>query len=94
MTDPTGCGMPINPLLKQSSADGCSSSIAGQGRSYVEMRRIRRCTEWQSMPYKEKSQYDEFERIRTMANIHGIPKMIQDEALGQHKTDLPGMRDI
>ena len=83
MTDPTRCGMPINPLLKQSSY-GCK--VVCGSRSSYEMRRIRRYTEWQSMPYKEKSQYDEFERIRTMANIHGIPKMIQDEALRQHKT--------
>ena len=28
------------------------------------MRKIRRYTEWQSMPYKEKTQYDEFEKIK------------------------------
>ncbi|OUU18289.1 MAG: hypothetical protein CBB97_21130 [Candidatus Endolissoclinum sp. TMED37] len=80
--DPTRCGMPINPLLKQSSY-GCKV-ICG-GKSSYEMRKIRRYTEWQSMPYKEKSQYDEFERIKTMSKIGGIPKIIQDEALRQHK---------
>ena len=80
--DPTRCGMPINPLLKQSSY-GCKV-ICGSRSSY-EMRKIRRYTEWQSMPYKEKSQYDEFERIKAMSKISGIPKMIQDEALRQHK---------
>jgi hypothetical protein len=49
------------------------------------MRKIRRYTEWQSMPYKEKSQYDEFERIKTMSRNSGIPKIIIDEALRQHK---------
>ena len=33
------------------------------------MRKIRRYTEWQSMPYKEKSQYDEFEKIKTLSQI-------------------------
>ena len=82
MSDPTRCGMPVNPLLKQSSY-GCKV-ICGYKSSY-EMRKIRRYTEWQSMPYKEKSQYDEFERIKNMSKISGIPKIIQDEALRQHK---------
>ena len=49
------------------------------------MRKIRRYTEWQSMPYEEKTQYDEFERIKSMANIAGIAKIIVDEACRQHK---------
>ena len=80
--DPTRCGMPINPLLKESSY-GCK--VVCNNRSSWEMRKIRRYTEWQSMPYKEKSQYDEFEKIKSMANQAGIPKIIIDEALRQHK---------
>ena len=52
MSDPTRCGMPINPLLKESSY-GCKV-ICNSNSSY-EMRKIRRYTEWQSMPYKEKN---------------------------------------
>jgi hypothetical protein len=33
------------------------------------------------MPYKEKSQYDEFQIITTMAQNGGIPKMIIDDAI-------------
>lgn len=80
-TDPTRCGMPINPLLRESSF-GCRV-IQGRNTSY-EMRKIKRYTEWQSMPYKEKSQYDEFERIKMMANNAGISKCIIDEALRLH----------
>jgi transcription initiation factor TFIIB len=50
-----------------------------------EMRKIRRYTEWQSMPYKEKSQYDEFQIITTMAHNAGVPKMIIDDAIRYHK---------
>jgi len=82
MVDPTRCGMPINPLLKQSSY-GCK--VICSNRSTYEMRKIRRYTEWQSMPYKEKSQYDEFEKIKAMSKVSGIPKIIIDEALRQHK---------
>ena len=81
-SDPTRCGMPINPLLEQSSY-GCKV-ICGN-RSTYEMRKIRRYTEWQSMPYKEKSQYDEFQRITMMATQAGINKYIIDEAIRYHK---------
>jgi len=80
--DPTRCGMPINPLLKKSSY-GCK--VICNSRSTYEMRKIRRYTEWQSMPYEEKTQYDEFEWIKSMARQSGIAKIIVDEAMRQHK---------
>ena len=80
--DPTRCGMPINPLLKKSSY-GCK--VVCNSKSSYEMRKIRRYTEWQSMPYEEKTQYDEFEWIKAMARQSGIAKIIVDEAMRQHK---------
>ena len=80
--DPTRCGMPINPLLEESSY-GCKV-ICGSGSSY-EMRKIKRYTEWQSMPYKEKSHYDEFQRIITLGQNAGLPKLIIDDAMIYHK---------
>ena len=80
--DPTRCGMPINPLLKESSF-GCQ--VLCSGRTSYEMRKISRCVRWQSMPYKEKSQYDDFEVIKNMAQNAGIPKMIVDDAMRYHK---------
>lgn len=82
MSDPTRCGMPINPLLEESSY-GCK--VICRGNSTYEMRKIRRYTEWQSMPYKEKSQYDEFQKIQCLSKQAGIPKIIIDEALRHHK---------
>jgi transcription initiation factor TFIIB len=81
-SDPTRCGMPINPLLEESSY-GCK--VLCNGPMSYEMRKIRRYTEWQSMPYKEKSQYDEFQIITLMAQNSGIPKMIIDDAIRYHK---------
>lgn len=81
-SDPTRCGMPINPLLEESSY-GCK--VLCIGKSSYEMRKIRRYTEWQSMPYKEKSRYDEFQRITVMAQNSGIPKIIIDDAIKYHK---------
>jgi len=37
------------------------------------------------MPYKEKSQYDEFQRITIMSQNAGIPKSIIDDAIRYHK---------
>ena len=81
--DPTRCGMPVNPLLTESSY-GCK--VMCEGGSYSQdMMKIRRYTEWQSMPYREKAQYDMFQKITTLAQNKGISKMIIDEALRVHK---------
>ena len=80
--DPTRCGMPINPLLEESSY-GCK--VICHGSTSYEMLKIKRYTEWQSMPYKEKSQYDEFQRICVLANLGGITKNIIDDAIVLHK---------
>lgn len=77
-SDPTRCGMPINPLLVESSF-GCK--IMCNGGSTYEMRKIKRYTEWQSMPYKEKAKYDDFQVITLMATNSGIPKIIIDDAI-------------
>jgi transcription initiation factor TFIIB len=83
-SDPTRCGMPINPLLEESSY-GCKvMSYYGSKMTY-EMRKIQRYTQWQSMPYKEKARYDEFQKISLFANNAGIPKCIIDDAVIYHK---------
>jgi len=80
--DPTRCGNPINPLLMESSF-GCKV-LCGTKSSY-EMKKIRKWTEWQSMPHKEKSLYDEFQFITIMAQNAGIPKIFIDDAMAIHK---------
>jgi transcription initiation factor TFIIB len=82
-SDPTRCGMPVNPLLVESSY-GCKVVCDGGSYSH-DMMKIRRYTEWQSMTYKEKSQYDVFQKITMIAHNHGISKMIIDEAQRFHK---------
>ena len=80
--DPTRCGNPINPLLMQSSF-GCK--VLSSHKSSYEMKKIRKWTEWQSMPHKEKSLYDEFQFITIMAQNAGIPKIFIDNAMTIHK---------
>ena len=80
--DPTRCGNPINPLLIESSF-GCK--VLCNGKSSYEMKKIRKWTEWQSMPHKEKSLYDEFQFITVMAQNSGIPRIFIDYAMTVHK---------
>ena len=80
--DPTRCGMPINPLLQESSF-GCKVLV--NGSSSREMCKIGRYTGWIGMPYKEKSQYDEFQKITILGNQAGIPKLIINDAMRYHK---------
>ena len=80
--DPTRCGNPINPLLAQSSF-GCT--VMCTNKSSYEMKKIRKWTEWQSMPHKEKSLYEEFQFITVMAQNAGIPKIFIDDAVSIHK---------
>lgn len=81
-TDPTRCGNPINPLLVESSF-GCK--ILCTNKSSYEMKKIRKWTEWQAMPHREKSLYDEFQFITAMAQNAGIPKIFIDDAMVIHK---------
>ena len=82
VSDPTRCGNPINPLLKESSF-GCK--ILCDHKSSYEMKRIRKWTEWQSTPHREKSLYEEFQFITIMAQNAGIPKIFIDSAMSIHK---------
>jgi transcription initiation factor TFIIB len=80
--DITRCGNPINPLLMESSF-GCK--ILCNNNSSFEMKRIRKWTEWTSTPHREKSLYEEFLFITTMAHNSGIPKIFIDYAMMIHK---------
>ncbi len=91
--DPTRCGMPINPLLIESSY-GCK--ISCNNKSSYEMRKIKRYTEWQSMPYKEKSKYDDFQIITLAGKNSEIPKIIIDDAIRYYNklTDAKTFRGL
>ena len=80
--DPSRCGMPINPLLYSSSLS--CKVLPGKGSSY-EMLKIRRYTEYQSMPYIERSRNKDFQWIVMMGTQSGIPKLILDESLYYYK---------
>lgn len=80
--DPARCGNPINPLLLESSF-GCK--VICTNKSSYEMKKIRKWTEWQSMPHREKSLYDEFQFITIMAQNAGVPRIFIDHAMVIYK---------
>jgi transcription initiation factor TFIIB len=80
--DPARCGAPTNIHMDSSIID---CTIIYNGKASYKMRNIRRYTEWMSIPYKEKSQIEEFNRISQMASIAGIPKLIIDDAIRYHR---------
>ena len=80
--DNARCGNPINPLLMESSF-GCK--VMTSGKSSFEMQKIRKWTQWNAMPHREKALYDEFQFITTMARNAGIPKIFIDCAMKIHK---------
>lgn len=79
--DPTRCGMPINPLLRESSF---GSKILLSGSKSYEMGRLKQLMEWGSMPYREKALYDDFKFIENMANNSKLDKRTIDKALMIH----------
>lgn len=81
--DQTRCGMAINPLLPESSF---GSIVLHSSKNSAEMHKIRCYTEWQSVPYKEKTMYEEFQYITASASAAGLPKIIIDEAMLVYKT--------
>ncbi len=84
-TDPARCGMPVNPLLEESSY-GCK--ILNGGKSNYLTKKIRQYTRWQSSSHSEQTRYNEFQYINDIAQIAGIPKLIIDCAMGIHKKIL------
>jgi transcription initiation factor TFIIB len=79
--DPARCGMPVNRFLQESSY-GCKLTGAW---SSVQMRKLGKYANWQSMPYREKALHDGFEHIRRAAVRAGLPKRLIEEAYRLHK---------
>lgn len=66
------CGSIINPRLPQSSI---GTSIAG-----ITKTRIKILHSWNNMPYKERSLYNEFKKIREICEKLKITKCVMDDA--------------
>ncbi len=77
-SDPTRCGMPINPLLPESSL---GTIILGRG--YEKFRKL---NNWNSMSYKERSLLKVFKHIQSKSDDSDISVCIIDRAKIMYKT--------
>ena len=77
-SDPTRCGMPINPLLPQSSL---GTIILGRG-----FEKYRRLNNWNSMTYKERSLLKVFKNIQSKSDENNISICVVDRAKIMYKT--------
>ena len=71
-SDPTRCGLPINPLLPNASL---GTIILGHG--YEVYRKIQK---WNSITYKERSLINVFNNISAKSKDNNIPNCIVDKA--------------
>jgi transcription initiation factor TFIIIB Brf1 subunit/transcription initiation factor TFIIB len=76
--DPSRCGLPTNTLLPKSSL---GSMIGGNkyGGNY-NFRMIRKYTQWNAMPYNERTLWNVFDKISGVSLNNGIPQKIVDDA--------------
>ncbi len=77
-SDPTRCGMPINPLLPESSL---GTIILGRG-----FEKFRKLNNWNSMSYKERSLLKVFKHLQSKSDDNNISICIIDRAKIMYKT--------
>lgn len=83
-SDPTRCGLPTNPLLPVSSL----GSVIGKNKNFYSdwsLYKMKQYHQWNSMPYKERSLYQIFNRIKEKAKKAGIPSIIIEDAKNFYK---------
>lgn len=76
-SDPSRCGMPLNPLLPKSSM---GSVIGGTRKDNIDMKRIRMYQMWNAMPYDERTLWNIFDKLETATSNNGIPQKVIDDA--------------
>lgn len=78
-SDPTRCGMPVNPLLPDSSM----GTIILGSRGFDQMRKL---NSWNSMTYKERSLLKVFRNIQEKSDENDISLCVVDRAKVMYKT--------
>lgn len=76
--DPTRCGMPVNPLLPESSL---GTIIIGRGYD-----KFRKLNNWNLMSYKERSLLKVFKNIQAKCDEQNITVCVTDRAKIMYKT--------
>tara|TARA_B100001094_G_C18161403_1_gene789573 strand:+ start:837 stop:1796 length:960 start_codon:yes stop_codon:yes gene_type:complete len=80
-SDPTRCGLAVNPLLPESSV----GTTIKPGYYNKTMNKTKRMVDWNSMTYKERSLNKIFNEIQTICNKNCIPPIISQESKSLYK---------
>jgi transcription initiation factor TFIIB len=80
-SDPTRCGLAVNPLLPDSSV----GTTIKPGYYTKTMNKTKRMVDWNSMTYKERSLNKIFNEIQTICNKNFIPAKISQESKSLYK---------
>ena len=80
-SDPTRCGMAVNPLLPDSSV---GTSIKN-GSNKSGMYQVKKYQQWTSMSYKERSMFKVYNDISRICKKNNIPEIIITESKSLYK---------
>ena len=80
-SDPTRCGMAVNPLLPQASV----GSTIKPGYYNKSMNHAKRMNDWHSMPYKERSLYNIYNELQEICISNNLKPIIIQEAKSLYK---------
>lgn len=80
-SDPTRCGMAINPLLPEASV----GSTIKPGYYDKTMNKTRRMQDWHSMTYKERSLYNIYNELQEICQRNHLKSIISQEAKSLYK---------
>ena len=80
-SDPTRCGMAVNPLLPQASL----GSTIKPGYYSKTMNHAKRMQDWNSMPYAERSLYNTYNELQEICNKNNINSIISQESKSLYK---------
>ena len=80
-SDPTRCGIAVNPLLPESSVGSIISGYSNKSGMY----QVKKYQQWTSMTYRERSIFKVFTEIITICNKNNIPPIIINEAKSLYK---------
>ena len=84
-SNPIRCGMIVNEFLPKSSLGSVIKSSHIGSKNWYKLNKMRRYHQWNAMPYKERSLYNDFQKLQRKAKAAGIPAAIIQEAKKYYK---------
>ena len=84
-SNPIRCGMITNEFLPKSSLGSVIQHSNVGSKNWYNFNKMRRYHQWNAMPYKERSLYNDFQKLQGKAKSAGIPNSIIQQAKKYYK---------